>query len=206
MRSIISATRKALAQALSGRILDIGCGEDMFGPLLRRGGNRVISVDIDLEQLRKIPCRGVVASCADMPFPDDYFDAVWACAIVEHVAEDTIPEMVRVTRPGGRIIVVTPNRRSPWDPLKRLTGLTVWAENEGHVRLYSSEELAVFGPVHGEVVFLPIDAARRFFWNHPNVAHALIADIRATDELKAAVRRDFPRLFDKQYPPYVRIC
>ena len=206
MRSMATKLRRDLAGQLSGRILDIGCGEDLFGPCLRREGNEVISVDIDVEELRKLPGIGVVASCADMPFPDDYFDGVWACAIIEHVAEDTLPEMVRVTRPGGRIIAVTPNRRSPWDRLKRLVGLNTWDENEGHVRIYSSEELAVFGEVHGEVVFLPVPLLRRFFWNHPNVAHALIVDVRVTDEVKDKVRRRWPRLFDKQFPSSVTIC
>ncbi len=34
----------------------------------------------------------------------------------------------------------------------------------------------------------------------------LLDEIRATAELKAAVRRDHPRLFNKQYPPFVTVC
>jgi SAM-dependent methyltransferase len=206
MRSIVSKVRRDLALELRGRILDVGCGEDLFGPYLRRGGNRVIGLDIDEAELRRLPGTGVVASCADMPFPDGYFDAVWACAIIEHVAADTLPEMIRVTREGGRLVAVTPNRRSPWDGLKRLAGLNTWWENVGHVRLYACEELRPFGQVHGEVVFLPLAPARRFFWTHPDVAHTLVLDCRVTRELKDEVRRRFPFFFDKPFPKAVRIC
>ncbi|MGB2821709.1 MAG: class I SAM-dependent methyltransferase [Phycisphaerae bacterium] len=206
MHSIVSKTRRTLAGQLRGKILDAGCGDDLFGQYLRRNGNKVISLDVDAEALRRVPGVKVVASCSDTPFPDDYFDAVWACALIEHVAADTVPEMIRVTRVGGRIVIVTPNRRSPWDPLKLLVGLSTWRENEGHVRLYSSEELAHFGEVHGEVVFLPVQAARTFFWRHPNVGHTLILDVRITAELKEAVRRAFPRTFNKTFAPSAAIC
>ena len=204
MHSKVSHVRKRLALELSGKILDAGCGDDLFGQCLRRVGNKVISLDLDEKAMRGIEGTGVIASCADMPFPDDYFDGVWACALIEHVAEDTLPEMVRVTRTGGRIIVVTPNRRSPWDPLKHMVGLSIWAQNEGHVRLYSSEELAFYGEVHGEAWFVP--HAERFFWRHPNVGHTLILDVRVSEELKARVRARFPAYFDKEFPSAVSIC
>jgi hypothetical protein len=74
------------------------------------------------------------------------------------------------------------------------------------VRLYAAEELRVFGEVHGEVVFLPVGLATRFFWNHPNVGHTLILDVHVTRELKDRVRRMFPRFFRKEFPKAVRIC
>lgn len=206
MHSIVSKVRRALAGELTGRILDAGCGDDLFGPYLRRSGNTVIGLDLDAAALRGIPGTRVVASCADMPFADGYFDAVWACAIIEHVAADALPEMVRVTRDGGRIVAVTPNRRSPWDGLKRLVGLNTWYENAGHVRLYSTEELAGFGEVHGEVVFLPLPWARRLFWRHPNVGHTLILDVRVSPELRRRVKRRFPAVFARPFAPAARVC
>jgi len=206
VQSIISKARRTLAKQMRGKILDAGCGDDLFGPYLRREGNTVISLDVDAEALRGVPGTKVVSGCSDMPFPDGYFDAVWACALIEHVAEDTIPEMIRVTREGGRIVIVTPNRRSPWDPLKLLTGLSTWRENEGHVRLYSSEELAWFGEVHGEVVFLPVQVARDFFWRHPNVGHTLIADIAVTARLRQETARAFPATFQRPSAPFATIC
>jgi len=102
MRSVRSKLRVKLAGQLRGRILDCDSGEDVFGPYLRREPNTVISLDIDEQALKDTPGIRVVSSCALTPFPDDYFDAVWACAVIEHVKEETLLEMIRVTRAGWR--------------------------------------------------------------------------------------------------------
>ena len=203
MRSIQSKLRLALAAQLSGRILDCGCGEDLFGPVLRREGNQVVSLDVDEESLRKMPGKKVVASCADMPFVDDYFDAVWACAIIEHVREEALPEMVRVTRPGGRIVAVTPNPHSPFDVLRAFFGHGRWAEVEGHVRLYDCAELRFYGTVYGEARFLPFLCW--FFWRFPRVAHVLVLDVHVTPSLKEKVRQHFPQTLGRRPPCETRV-
>ncbi|HUT56242.1 MAG TPA: class I SAM-dependent methyltransferase [Phycisphaerae bacterium] len=182
MHSIQTPLRMALARQLHGRILDCGSGDGLFSSFLRREGNEVISLDVDVEALRKQSGHCVAASCERIPFPDDTFDSVWACAVIEHVAEDTLPEMIRVTRPGGQIIAVTPNRYSPFDPLLRLVGLKPLGRRPGHVRLYSVKELRGYGKVHGETRFLPF--LRWFSWHLPHLAHVIIVDIRVTRELK----------------------
>ena len=195
MYSKATKLRKRLASQLSGKVLDCGSGEDLFGPHLRRPGVELISLDLDAEALRRTPGETVVASCADIPFPDETFDAVWSCAIIEHAREDTLPEMIRVTRAGGRVVVITPNRYSPFDCVKRLFGMGTWGESEGHVRLYSAAELREFGRVHGESWFVPLAGA--LFWRLPQVAHVLIVDIDVTRPLKDRMRRRFPEVFAK---------
>lgn len=190
MRSIRSGCRARLAGELYGRILDCGSGEDLFGPLLRRSGNEVISLDPDIKALRRTAGRRVAGSCAALPFADDTFTAVWACAVIEHVAEDTLPEMIRVTQPGGRIIAVTPNPHSPFDQMKRVTGLMTWDTTPGHVRLYHLEDLEAYGPVHGELMWLPF--LERFFWRRPRMGHVFILDVRVTESLKEKIRRGAP--------------
>ena len=202
MRSIRSRLRVRLAKQLRGRILDCGSG-DLFGPFLRRGGNEVISLDLDEAALAKTPGTRVVSSCARMPFVNDYFDAVWACAIIEHVKEEVLPEMVRVTRPGGRMVAVTPNRHSPFDCLKRLIGLDAWDQIEGHVRLYGLQELALYGEVHGEARFVPWMGW--FFRSHPQVAHVWIIDIRVTQALKRELAARFGALLDAPRPTVARV-
>ena len=203
MHSIASRLRIKLAKQLRGRILDCGSGDHIFAKYLCRKGNEVISLDVDEEALRKAPGIGVLASCEDTPFPDDCFDAVWSCAVIEHVKEESLPEMIRVAKPSGRLVVVTPNRHSPFDRLKRLVGMTPWDEIEGHVRLYEYEELAFYGPVRGETLFVPFMS--RYFWNHPRTAHVWILDLTVTKELKEKTRKRFPDLFDREPPDYARI-
>lgn len=182
MRSIESKLRIKLARQLSGRILDCGCGEGLFSKYLQREDNEVTSLDIDQHALSKIPEKTVVADCTQTPFSDDYFDAVWACAIIEHVEKEAMPEWIRITRPGGRIIVVTPNRLSPWDIIKRLFGLRTWWQHTGHVKLYDLKELKKYGPVYGETRFIPLMGW--FFWHFPKLSHILILDMIVTKEMK----------------------
>jgi SAM-dependent methyltransferase len=193
MHSKVSGLRVALARQLRGRILDCGSGDDLYGRHLRQAGNEVISLDVDAQALKRTPGQGVVASCAWTPFVDDCFDAVWACAVLEHVGEDCLPELIRVTRPGGRVVAITPNRHSPFDPLKRLVGLGTWWDNPGHVRLYAAAELRPFGRVIGETWWAP--GLGWLFRRAAAVAHVLILDVHVTGALKRRVRRRYPRWF-----------
>jgi len=76
-------------------------------------------------------------------FPDDAFDTVVVIDVHEHLAE-TAPlnrELFRVVRPGGRVIVTTPNGdlRKLAVRIKDLVGMT--KDKYGHVRVgYTVEE------------------------------------------------------------------
>lgn len=50
-----------------------------------------------------------------LPFPDSVFDVVFSDSVIEHLeqTEWAIAEMARVTRPGGRVVVTTPNTLRP---------------------------------------------------------------------------------------------
>jgi SAM-dependent methyltransferase len=70
-----------------------------------------------------------------IPAPDASFDAVISIDVHEHL-QDCVPfsrELARVTRPGGRVIVTTPNGGAlrPVTVLKHLVGMT--PERYGHV-------------------------------------------------------------------------
>ena len=179
MRSKVTKFRIKCAQRLSGLVLDIGAGEGDYTPYL---GSDVVSLDLDIDNLRTIPGKKIVGSAEKLSFPDNTFNGVWSCAVLEHVEINYIPEAVRVTKPNGIIFILTPNRNSPYDPLKRLFGFGDWWSIEGHVRLYSVCELTRFGKVWGEVLWAPgLDQIARickFF------GHTLMLRIDVSSELK----------------------
>jgi SAM-dependent methyltransferase len=102
------------------RILDVGCGVGMYTVAFLRETPGVFGVEVERE--RALEAQGQAASVAQaigerLPFPGGAFDVVFSHEVLEHVADDRacVTEMVRVTRPGGRIVVFVPNRLYPFE-------------------------------------------------------------------------------------------
>jgi ubiquinone/menaquinone biosynthesis C-methylase UbiE len=102
-------------------VLDVGCGTGVVDRWLVRhtaGKNRIIGVDINRYLLqeamalaRKEGPEGAVdfreGSAEALPFPDDSFDVTMSMTVIEEVdARQMLTEMVRVTKPGGRVAVI----------------------------------------------------------------------------------------------------
>jgi SAM-dependent methyltransferase len=103
------------------RLLDIGCG---LGAYVRRFGDftgEAYGVDIDQSRCVTGASRGVrglaVAVGESLPFADGVFDGVILNEVLEHVTSDreTLREALRVTRPGGRVVIFVPNRLYPME-------------------------------------------------------------------------------------------
>jgi demethylmenaquinone methyltransferase / 2-methoxy-6-polyprenyl-1,4-benzoquinol methylase len=96
----------------STTILDVGCGtcvlEEMMG-----GGGITVGVDLTEGMLRvgqgkRIP--GVASLLRSdgerLPFKESSFDAVVSCYVVKYCSPELlVPEMARVLKPGGRLVV-----------------------------------------------------------------------------------------------------
>ena len=57
------------------------------------------------------------SACESLPLPSSTFDLILSHEVIEHVQDDrtAICEMVRVLRPGGRIVLFCPNRGYPFE-------------------------------------------------------------------------------------------
>jgi len=98
-----------LLPAGNGRILDYGCGTGRFTRLLNEHFD-AHGVDQSPEMLR----RATGASFAQLedgriPAPDDYFDVLWTCTVLQHVPDAELPavaeEIRRVLRPGALVLL-----------------------------------------------------------------------------------------------------
>ena len=104
------------------RVLDVGGGYGrLAGPLSKHHDVVLCDVSPDMieEALRRWPSLEVVrADARSLPFEDESFDLVLAIDLVTHLPglQEGINELVRVVRPGGRVLLDTTNR-SPWWPL-----------------------------------------------------------------------------------------
>ncbi len=97
------------------RVLDVGCGLGMYTSAFLRYTPHVFGVEIEADRVReaRVRAKGVARSIGEtLPFATDTFDVVFSHEVLEHVADDRLcaREMVRVTRPGGRIVIFVPNR------------------------------------------------------------------------------------------------
>jgi len=102
------------------RILDVGCGTGVVERWLRKDAGcaaTITAVDINdylLGEARwlagKTGCRDLEFQSGDaesLPFNDDTFDVTFSATVMEEVdANRMLGELVRVTRPGGRVGVI----------------------------------------------------------------------------------------------------
>ncbi len=142
-----------------GRVLDLGCAQGNVALLLAEAGRETWAVDLRSEFLeyagRKYE-RGKFRRCAAnaeaLPLASDAFEMVVWGEMIEHVAypEKVLSEIRRVLRPGGHLVLSTPNG-------KRLhTGLPTFGQvvdraalvakqfkpdSDGHLFLFKQREL-----------------------------------------------------------------
>lgn len=107
-----------------GSVLDVGCGTGVVASRLAGRGYAVTGVDPSagmLEHLRSADPRveAVRGSATELPFEDGRFDLTMCVAVMHHIAQpvavrESLAEMVRVTRPGGLVLVWDHNPRNPY--------------------------------------------------------------------------------------------
>jgi SAM-dependent methyltransferase len=112
--------------APGGRILDVPAGHGAFAQeLLALGCNDIDCLDINAEafRLRDPRVRFRRHDVIDpLPFPDGHFDTVFSIEGIEHFDSPWtfVKELCRVLKPGGRLLVSTPNTFSVDARLKYL--------------------------------------------------------------------------------------
>ncbi|OBF51322.1 bifunctional demethylmenaquinone methyltransferase/2-methoxy-6-polyprenyl-1,4-benzoquinol methylase [Mycobacterium sp. 852002-53434_SCH5985345] len=113
------ATRSALAIGPGQKVLDLAAGTAVSTVELRKSGAWCVAADFSVGMLAAGAARNVPKIAADatrLPFGDDVFDAVTISFGLRNVVDPqaALREMVRVARPGGRLVVCefsTPTNR-----------------------------------------------------------------------------------------------
>lgn len=106
---------------LSGRLLDNGCGVGTWLDALNRFGNHRFGLEVEYDRAGRAldVAEGVIQGIGErLPFASNQFDLILSNEVLEHVINDrqAVVEMVRIVRPGGRIIIFCPNR---WYPVEQ---------------------------------------------------------------------------------------
>ncbi|CAM5499621.1 Class I SAM-dependent methyltransferase OS=Streptomyces alboniger OX=132473 GN=CP975_10860 PE=4 SV=1 [Streptomyces alboniger] len=188
------------ATARAATVLDVGCGDGTAAataaPLL--AGHRVIGVDWSQDALKRAHAhlpdvvRGELTG-GGLPFADGSTDAVLFSEVIEHLVDpdSALDELRRVLRPGGHLMLSTPNLAAWYNRGLLLAGVQpVFSEVSlrgihgrpgtevvGHLRLYTARALREFVAASGfEVVRL---SGAPF--------HGVPRPLRALDRLACAV-------------------
>lgn len=106
---------------LGGRILDDGCGLGTYLAAFARYSDARFGLEVEFDRALRAAARatGVAQGTGEyLPFAANTFDFVFSNEVIEHVEDDAryAAEMVRVARPGGRLLVFCPNR---WYPVEQ---------------------------------------------------------------------------------------
>jgi len=195
--------QNVLKYAQGSPALDVGCGDGGFSLKL---GADVYGIDVSSEAVSLANERGVKARVADAggdwPFQDAFFELVFAGEVIEHVydTERFLQECRRVLKPGGRLILTTPNLAAWYSRVALLFGYQpFWSEvalhsnpgklggggegePSGHIRVMTTRALKqlvasqgfaiehVFGSAQVEVVPRLARPLERFLARFPSLA------------------------------------
>src|SRR2546425_254536 len=117
-------------------VLDVGCGIGAGIRALAASGYEAYGVDLPAvsrfwAEAGNDPDRFIGCNALRLPFANDSFDVVYSLGVIEHVGtaighctlrpdfqvqrQRYVDEIIRVTKPGGRVIIACPNKAFPVD-------------------------------------------------------------------------------------------
>ncbi|HEY6807035.1 MAG TPA: class I SAM-dependent methyltransferase [Pyrinomonadaceae bacterium] len=108
------------------KVLDVGCGQNKFAGAVGIDSNPRSHADV-IHDLGVFP----------YPFENDQFDLIISRHVIEHVPDvmGFVTELHRITKPGGRLRIVTPHYSNP-----------DWATDPTHRNHFNSYSFTCFMP------------------------------------------------------------
>lgn len=142
---------------LPGPIIDVGCGRGMFLAELRSAGYEAIGIDASEESVAACKAKGFDIVQADafeyLESQPDRLGGIFLSHVVEHLTPAQVVEFLelarRALRPGGRLIMVTPNVTDLW------TMTEIFWLDVTHVRPYP---ILLLKSMCEEAGFRPVDS------------------------------------------------
>lgn len=148
------------------KVLDVGAGHGLLLSFLAELGHECYALDVqnqpavhpDIYKTKPITFQQCNVEIDPIPYPEDCFDAVVCCQVLEHFTHSHLPavkEMRRVLKPGGIIEVDVPNVGSFRNRSRMLRGKNITYDYEEHY-LYAVPVL------HKGLSFYPLRHNREF--------------------------------------------
>jgi SAM-dependent methyltransferase len=165
-----------------GRVLDVGCGLSLFSEIGPGWGFEIVAGDLVFGRMKQrkdaVPwIDWSVFDASRLPFRSESFDGLFAGEILEHLPdpEAALAEWNRVLKPGGVLIVTTPNRGRR---INRLNGED-WPFSPDHLRELSFDDLnrgllpgAGFKPIRTRGIYLELWTRSNGWWLEDHLQRA----------------------------------
>ena len=140
------------------QIVDVGCGSGVFADAMARRGARVLGVDANGAAVayatRTFAREGLEFQRGlldELALPAASFDAATCLEVIEHVYPDQVRKLLgslfQHVRPGGRVLITTPNYRGTWPLVEWLAdhvGDTAHMDADQHVTRFHRRMLRRF--------------------------------------------------------------
>jgi SAM-dependent methyltransferase len=198
-KSYHSILFKCLKKYSRGRLLDIGCGNKPYRPLIESQITEYMGCDIVQSSEH---CVDIISPATDIPLPESTFDTVISTQTIEHVAEHQllVNEAYRLLKPGGYFIVSGPMywplHEEPYDFFRftkhgfihilTLAGFSIIEENA------NGGKWALCGQAFIHALYPDIHTVTSFKWKLIRKTLSLFGGLKA-------INRFFSRLDDKKY-------
>ena len=143
-----------LEEGRGKKALDLGCREQFWTRKLQTKGYEVVSVDLEPQN----PSVLRVDANNPLPFADETFDLVWCTEVIEHVVNPafTLGEINRVLKPGGKLLLSTPNSAFWVFRMFRPFGKgPAEMQNDDHKQFFGYEDLRRLLPSATQYGFFP---------------------------------------------------
>lgn len=106
-----------LADLEKGKMLEVGCGGGELLQSMNKWGWQTEGIDFDPVAVKNARQKGLEVHLGDLGsqrYPDNMFDVVISSHVIEHVPNPNawVSEGLRILKPGGRMVIVTPNAAS----------------------------------------------------------------------------------------------
>ena len=135
-------------QCSKGKALDIGCGTGINADYLGRYGFDITGIDLSETAIIKFREKGYIGIVHDisngLPFDNNSFELVFASEVIEHMDDiiDFLNEIKRVLKPGGTLLLSTPNSIFWAYRMLTLIGKSPSEyQHPGHLRFFSPKLL-----------------------------------------------------------------
>ncbi len=153
--------REAAGERFRARVFVDGCGVGQYLGKLAQDARQAVGLDIEFERTlvaQQLAPQVLCGAGEYLPLASNTFDLVLSHEVLEHVQNDlkAVREIVRVLKPGGRLVMFVPNRGYPFEthgiywrgkyrfgniPLVNYLPRRLRDKLAPHVRVYTSYDL-----------------------------------------------------------------